>query len=213
MADRRSLLDTGRNIRDSVAGTLKSAAGTVGDKASEAKASAQSLAGTLAQAGREAGSQARSLAGTLADTGRAGASRARSVAGTLGDRATAVRDEFEALTDDRVTRDEVERIERAGQEAQNEVQQTGGDFQREFAENLWMEAYDAELEEQQQRQAPQEQNPMEAQWQNSMAFGGYANPQEGQTQDPPPKVEQLFGVSSRGRDESEQIAPLFGLRY
>jgi len=217
MADRRSLLDTGKDIGQGVAGTLRSAAGTIGDKADDAKESAQSLAGTLAQKGREGGQRARSLAGTLADTGRTGVGRARSVAGTLGDRASAVREEFEDLTDSQVTENEANRIQRAGEEAQSEVQQTGGEFGREFAENLWMEAYDMELQEQkeqrQRQQAPQERNRREAQFQNTMAFGGFANPAQGKTQDPPPQVEQLFGVSSRGRDETEQIAPLFGLRY
>jgi len=213
MADRRSLLDTGKDIGSSVAGT-------VAEKGRETGQRAQSVAGTLSEQARERGGQARSLAGTLADTGEKVASGAR----TGVERAEEIRENFIELTDENVTPGERTRINRAAQDAREESQQPGqGTFQSEFQDNLVDEAYDMELAEQSEQEGPrgvgllfgpnQVENAGPAQPQNTMAFGGFAPPEQGRQQKPPEKTEQLFGVGSQSRDNKEQIAPLFGFRY
>lgn len=118
MVERRGLLDTGKELGSSVAGTFRSAAGT------------------LKEAGESGASRARSAAGTLSQTGRQAASAT----------ASGVRDRYEDLTDDTVTDQEQARLERAREEALQEARQEARqEFQEEYQENLFDEAYDMEL--------------------------------------------------------------------
>jgi len=225
MADRRSLLNTGKDVGSSIAGTFKSVAGTVAEKGKQA--ASRSRSGVR--------KQFKDLTDeTVTDQDQARLERARQEA--LQEARQEARDEFQEEFRENVADEafdaELQRLRRqtginpmadegstpeSTQQAQTRSQSGFGAmglFGPSPAQQRAQRAQQPTQRQPQQRgQAVKEQNPREAQFQNTMAFGGFADPADGRTQDPPPQVEQLFGVSSRGRDEAEQIAPLFGLRY